>query len=324
MGFIEGFHTLATLVFVARLRAGRAPAARARAAHGPGARAAARRRHPRVRRVLGYGVLIANLVLRGTTPAGRRYPRSAVFLTGAGRTLHDVGVTLFLVFVVRVFRRGRHLGEGARRRDDGPALGRPRWSARRTAASATSCAAVGRRAWWCEYAVIWTYSIWSAAEPTATGARCAAASSASRSARRERLFLRARPPCSPCSPPGRRASDRLIGDPETLVAITPAVRIVAAIAGLGSVSCSLFAFLPPPGTSAASSRCSRAPRRLRVSGITFRWSQRAPAERRPRDDDSRKNQTLLPSRLEASLGDESPEGSWGSCARADQSSNPAG
>jgi hypothetical protein len=37
----------------------------------------------------------------------------------------------------------------------------------------------------------------------------------------------------------------VIDDLELALAITPAVRIVTAIAGIGSVSCSLFAFLPP-------------------------------------------------------------------------------
>jgi hypothetical protein len=245
VGFIEGFHSLATLAFIAgsALVAFRLLGLSRRTGQEPelllgGAILCTA--------VLGYGVLIANLVLRGTTPP-EQAPALAVFLTGAGKILHDFGVTLFLVFVVRVFRRdeiwARVLAGGMTALLWGGLLvGAKNGSFR------YDLAAIGSRAWWCEYAVIWTYSIWSAIE-----------------AYRYWLAMRRRITIGLADP---LVANRfflwgagstftvlatwtasipmlLVGDPERVVAVTPVVRIVTALAGLGSVSCSLFAFLPP-------------------------------------------------------------------------------
>lgn len=245
MGFIEGFHTLATLVFVGgsavvavRLlglarRTGQEPERLLGAAILCAA-------------VLGYGVLIANLLVRGDRPSAE-VPALAVFLSGTGKILHDVGVTLFLVFVVRVFRRDETWAKAL-----AGGMMALLWGGLLVGASNGSfryeLAAVGSRAWWCEYAVIWTYSIWSAIE-----------------AYRYWLAMRRRITIGLADPLVANRfflwgtgsvftvlatwtaslSYLFVNDLETLVAITPAVRIATAIVGLGSVSCSLFAFLPP-------------------------------------------------------------------------------
>ena len=245
MGFTAGFHTLATLVFIAgsavvaaqllglARRTGQEPELLLGAAIGCTA-------------VLGYGVLIANLIVRGTSPP-EAAPALAVFLTGAGKSLHDFGVTLFLVFVVRVFRRdeawAKALAGGmVALLWGGLVVGAINGSFR------FELAAVGSLPWRCEYAVIWTYSIWSAVE-----------------AYRYWLAMRRRVAIGLADP---LVANRFflwgtgsiftvlatwtasipyafVSDLETLTAITPAVRIATALAGLGSVSCSLFAFLPP-------------------------------------------------------------------------------
>ena len=197
--------------------------------------------------VLGYGVLIANLVLRGDT-APADVSALSVFLSGAGRILHDVGVTLFLVFVVRVFRPdeawAKALAGGMLALLWGGVAGRRG----ERQPSATSSQRSGARAWWCEYAVIWTYSLWSMAESyrywSAMRKRAAIGLADPVVANRFLLWGTASLFTSLATwtasiPFASSATSR---PPR---AITPAVRIVTALAGIGSVSCSLFAFLPP-------------------------------------------------------------------------------
>ena len=245
MGFIEGFHTFATLAFVggsavvaARLlllagRTGQEPERLLGAAIGCSA-------------VLGYGVLIANLVLRGDT-APADVSALSVFLSGAGRILHDVGVTLFLVFVVRVFRPdeawAKALAGGMLALLwGGVAVGAANGSFR------YELEAVGRPAWWCEYAVIWTYSLWSMAESyrywSAMRKRAAIGLADPVVANRFLLWGTASLFTSLATWTAS-IPYAYVGDIEAAAAITPAVRILTAIAGIGSVSCSLFAFLPP-------------------------------------------------------------------------------
>jgi hypothetical protein len=245
MGFIEGFHTLATLAFIggsavvaARLlwlarRTRQEPELLLGAAIGCTA-------------VLGYGVLIANLVLRGTR-APDEVRALAVFLSGAGRTLHDFGVTLFLVFVVRVFRRdaawAKALAAGMLALLwGGLVAGAVNGSFR------AEIDAVGRPAWWCEYAVIWTYSIWSLAESYRYWGvmRRRVAVGLADPLVANRFFLWGTGSLFTVLATWTASIPfAYVGDPEALVAITPAVRIATALAGLGSVSCSMFAFLPP-------------------------------------------------------------------------------
>jgi len=55
--------------------------------------------------VLGYGLQIASVVLRGGPDAANEVTSTMAALTGVGKVLHDAGVTLVLLFVLTVFRR---------------------------------------------------------------------------------------------------------------------------------------------------------------------------------------------------------------------------
>jgi len=245
VGFIAGFHMLATLVFIAgsalvslRLlglarRTGQEPELLLGGAIGCTA-------------VLGYGVLIGNLVLRGTTPP-EQVPALAVFLTGAGKTLHDLGVTLFLLFVVRVFRRDEVWAKAL-----AGAMLALLWGGLVAGALGGSfrfeLAAVGTLPWRAEYAVIWTYSIWNAVESYRywLAMRKRVAIGLADPLVANRFFLWGTGSVFTIAATWSASIPYLfVTDPAKIAVITPAVRIVTAIAGIGSVSCSLFAFLPP-------------------------------------------------------------------------------
>jgi hypothetical protein len=246
VGFIEGFHSLATLAFIAgsALVAFRLLGLARRTGQEPelllgGAILCTA--------VLGYGVLITNLVLRGTTPP-EQVSFLSVFVTGAGRTLHAFGVTLFLVFVVHVFRRDEEWAKAL-----GGFMLALLWGGLAYGAWNGSfryeMAAVGQPGWWCEYAVIWTYSIWSAAESYRywLAMRRRVAIGLADPLVANRFFLWGTGSVFTTCATWTASIPFLfvLSDPEAVAAITPPVRIVTAIAGIGSVSCSLFAFLPP-------------------------------------------------------------------------------
>jgi hypothetical protein len=245
MGFVEVFHTLATFAFIGgsalvavrllmlAVRTGREPE---RLLGGAILCTA----------VLGYGVLIANIVQRGDR-IGADATTLTVFLSGAGRLLHDFGVTLFLVFVVRVFRPeeawAKALAGGMTALLWGGAL----WGGA-TGSFRYELQAVGKPAWWCEYAVIWTYAVWSMLEAYRYwGAmRRRVALGLAEPLVANRFFLWGTASLFSCLATWTASIPyAVVDDPERALAITPAVRILTALAGIGSVSCSLFAFLPP-------------------------------------------------------------------------------
>ncbi len=245
MGIAEGFHTVATLAFIlgsavvsVRLlllsrRTGQEPERLLGAAIGCTA-------------VLGYGVLIANLVLRGTA-APEDVPALAVFLSGAGKTLHDLGVTLFILFVVRVFRpterwAGALAGAMVSLLWYGLGMGALAGSFR------NEMGAVGSATWWCEYAVIWSYPIWSMVEAYRYWGvmRRRVAIGLAEPAVANRFFLWGTSSLFTALATWTASIPyAYIGNLEQAAAITPAIRIVTALAGIVSVSCSLFAFMPP-------------------------------------------------------------------------------
>jgi hypothetical protein len=148
--------------------------------------------------VLGYGTMILAMALEGGA-ALQGSPTSANALNAVGRGVHAVGVTLFLGFVLRVFRPREAWARGL-----ALALAAALWTGFTAAALTPGGFAldhVGSWYWWAEYAVIWSY-----------------------------------PLCLPSA---------LSSDAAALAAATPSIRIGTALAGLASVTCSLFAFLPP-------------------------------------------------------------------------------
>lgn len=109
--------------------------------------------------VLGYGTLIAAGVARGdaSSPA----TATTILLTAAGRLLHNAGVSMMLLFVLTVFHHGVTWARtlvgvifamlwfgllGAELRDGFRTM------------------APGNVFWWLQYAVIWTYPLWTAFE----------------------------------------------------------------------------------------------------------------------------------------------------------------
>jgi hypothetical protein len=111
--------------------------------------------------VFGYGVQIASVILRGGPEGGNELNATMVGLTAVGKLLHDAGVTLVLLFVLKVFR---------------PSDARARMLFG-LAVSTLWIGMVGLGAtggyhdlmhrnlfWWMEYGVIWTYPLWGAYE----------------------------------------------------------------------------------------------------------------------------------------------------------------
>jgi hypothetical protein len=107
---------------------------------------------------------------------------------------------------------------------------------------------VGSGAWLCEYGVIWTHQLWNMTESYRYWGllRRRIALGLADPLVTNRFFLWGT---------GSLLSSAAIwtasipyafmGDLARIADITPVVRIVTAVLGLGSVTCSLFAFLPP-------------------------------------------------------------------------------
>lgn len=196
--------------------------------------------------VLGYGTLIASLLLRGgftTDPA--HASDLATFLTGAGKISHDAGVTLFLAFVLKVFRPDARWARALA----GAALlllwGGLAWGGLH---GSFRVEVVGSPAWICEYAVIWTYPIWMVLESFRYWGmlRRRAALGLADPAVTNRFFLWGTGSLFTALATWAASAPYLFArDPATILAITPAVRVVTAFAGLVSVSCSYLAFIPP-------------------------------------------------------------------------------
>jgi len=245
MELIEGFHSVATLAFV--LGSALVSVRLLVLAHRT-------REAPELllgcailcTAVLGYGVLIANFALRGGMQlAAKEVPPVAVALYGAGKLLHDLGVTLFLLFVVHVFRRDTRWAQAlagmlALLLWGGFALGAAKGSFR--------VEQVGGPAWFCEYAVIWTYPLWNMIESYRYWGllRRREALGLADPLVTDRFFLWGTGSLfSALAIWTASIPYAFMGDLARLTEITPAVRIVTAVLGLGSIGCSLFAFLPP-------------------------------------------------------------------------------
>ena len=110
--------------------------------------------------VLGYGVLIAAIVVRGPEKLVATRAIEQV-LQGVGVVLHDVGVTCFVLFVLFTFRAGERWAIGLAGLLLGSLwLGEIGWESQNHFRSAT----VGNAFWWLRYGVIWTYPLWAMIE----------------------------------------------------------------------------------------------------------------------------------------------------------------
>jgi hypothetical protein len=194
--------------------------------------------------VLGYGAMILAMALAGGSELERSPLAGAV--NEIGRGLHAVGVTLFLGFVLRVFRPREPWARGL-----ALALAASLWTGLAAAAAAPKGFAqeqVGSWFWWAEYAVIWSYPLWGTTEAfrywVLMNRRVKLGLATPEVAERFFLwglahaFLGAAVWIS-------SLPLAMSGDAQQVAAATPAIRIATALAGLVSVTCSLFAFLPP-------------------------------------------------------------------------------
>ena len=110
--------------------------------------------------VLGYGVLIAALILRGDSGIVTSDPlvRS---LAAAGNIIHDLGVSMIVLFVLTVFRTSERWARGLA----GLLLlalwgGHLGWEL----SNGYRSSAPGDGFWWLRYSVIWIYPLWTMIE----------------------------------------------------------------------------------------------------------------------------------------------------------------
>jgi len=195
--------------------------------------------------VLGYGVLILDAVLHGAPEEPQAVTAAGVALRAAGRVLHDAGVTCFLVFVVRVFRPGQRWAHALA---GGAAL--LLWSGlgAQVATGGLRVATVGSLPWLAEYLVIWSYPVWVAAEAYRYGIlmrRRQALGLAQPLVTHRFLLWGTGALFTGLATWVASVPFLLAHDPAALAAATPAVRVLTALAGVVSITCTLFAFLPP-------------------------------------------------------------------------------
>lgn len=194
--------------------------------------------------VFGYGLLIASVVLHSAHPSTRSTSLE-IALSGFGKTLHDAGVMMILLFVLRVFRpheRWARVLFGL--------VGLALWGGCIGVIASGGLADVNLRGFffWLEYAVIWTYPAWTAVESLAYYGRMR---------RRARLEL-ADPLVTNrfllwgvgalftiLAVWASSAPIFLAGSPERLAAWTPTLYVLTAGFGLVTIACYGLTFFPP-------------------------------------------------------------------------------
>jgi hypothetical protein len=194
--------------------------------------------------VLGYGVLIVATAIGSTATSGAS-PAWLPWLSGFGKISHDVGVTLFLVFVVRVFRPGAAwawslAGAAALLLWTGLVWGALEGSFQTTMALTGS--------WWCEYSVIFTYSLWLAIEAFRYWGlmrKRAALGLADPMVTNRFLLWGTGSLFTFAATMIASVPFFLMKSPDRMTALAPTIYVGTAVAGVVSISCSYLAFLPP-------------------------------------------------------------------------------
>lgn len=197
---------------------------------------------------IGYGVLIASYLARGTGAVAPEDVSSlGVVLTGVGRTIHYFGVTLYLAFTVYVFRRDATWAYVLA----GVAmlvlwLGFLAWIAQ--GYLRVRDGGVGSFTWFCQTGVLWSYQLWNAVEALRYHGlmRRRAAIGLSDPLVANRFLLWGMGSLFAALAIWVACIQYLfVDDVARLDAIMPALRISTAALGAMSVTCSLLAFLPP-------------------------------------------------------------------------------
>lgn len=194
--------------------------------------------------VLGYGVLIAGMILRGQAPADE-VSGIAMATTAVGKTLHDVGVSCFLLFVLKVFRPNSSWA-----RVLAAAAGVLMWGGMITGVLGGSLRAddIGSAPWLCEYVVIWSYPLWMMYESLRYWGlmrRRLAVGLGDVMVTNRFLVWGVGSMFSAAAIWTASAPFLLVDKPELAQTLTPLIYIMTATAGLASISCSYLAFLPP-------------------------------------------------------------------------------
>ena len=111
--------------------------------------------------VFGYGAQIASVILRGGPESSVEVTAVMLGLTAFGKVLHDLGVTLVLLFVLTVFRPS----DAGARMLFGIGVATVWIGAVGLGATGGYHDLTQRNVfWWMEYGVIWTYPLWGAWE----------------------------------------------------------------------------------------------------------------------------------------------------------------
>jgi hypothetical protein len=197
--------------------------------------------------VLGYGLLICDQIIRmGIAQSGGGIGTSMVVLQGAGKILHNVGVSAFLLFVIQVFHRRDRWAHVLAAGLLAVLWGGLAWGA--IFDQSFRVVAVLRPAWWIEYSIIWTYQGWLCIEAIRYWTIMR---------RRSRLGLADPMLTNRFALWGAASTFSLIAiwtasspilvmdQPEALASIMPVVYYGTSLAGLASVTCSYLTFLPP-------------------------------------------------------------------------------
>ena len=110
--------------------------------------------------VLGYGLMMGAMVVRGPEKlVGTTLLERA--LQGSGVVLHDLGVTVMVLFVLTTFRAGERWAIALASVGIGSLwVGGIGWESQNGFRSAS----IGNGFWWLRYAVIWTYPLWAMIE----------------------------------------------------------------------------------------------------------------------------------------------------------------
>jgi len=111
--------------------------------------------------VFGYAAQIGSVILRGGLTGSLEATPMAVVLTFLGKLLHDAGLTLVLLFVLKVFRRN----EAGARILFGLMLS-TLWIGMVGLGFSGGYHDIMQRSlfWWMEYGIVWTYPLWGAYE----------------------------------------------------------------------------------------------------------------------------------------------------------------
>jgi hypothetical protein len=194
--------------------------------------------------VLGYGVMISAMIVRGPTKLVATRAIEQV-LQGTGEVLHDVGVTCFVLFVLATFRKSERWARALAGLLIGCLwLGALGWESQNRYRSAVP----GNGFFWLRYAVIWTYPLWGMVESYRYWAlmRRRLAIGLVDPMVANRFFLWGTGSLGTCLAIWVSSSSILLyDDPTRALASMPLIQVVTATVGVATVVLYYLTFFPP-------------------------------------------------------------------------------